>query len=298
MEKIYLSDSGPKVSPAIYGFWRWSAADLDSNKIQKLVDFCLEKGINTFDHADRYADYQAEEAFGKLIKNKSINRDEIILSSKAGICVPSSRNNYKVHHVNTSAKHIQVSVDNSLKNLNTDYLDLFLLENLDAISNIEETAFQLQKMIREGKVKNIGIVNFSVYQHQLLESLIDFPIVSNHVDFNLLDTRAFENGILDYTKQKFMRPLAVSPLAGGRIEKGTDEKALKIRKKLKEFSEKYQSSVESLAVAWILKLGALPLIGTLEENRINNIVEAFNIELEHEDWYALYQSSRPNLSID
>jgi len=109
----------------------------------------------------------------------------------------------------------------------------------------------------------------------------------------LLNTSALDNGIVDYIKQKYMRPLAVSPLAGGRIERGTDEQALKLRKKLNEMATKYDSNIESVAVAWLIKLGALPLIGTLEENRIQNIVDAFEIEMDHQDWYALYNTSRP-----
>ena len=94
-----------------------------------------------------------------------------------------------------------------------------------------------------------------------------------------------------------MRPLAVSPLAGGRIENGTDEQALKLRKKLNEMAMKYDSNIESVAVAWLIKLGALPLIGTLEEKRIQNIVDAFEIEMDHQDWYELYNTTKPTALI-
>jgi hypothetical protein len=113
----------------------------------------------------------------------------------------------------------------------------------------------------------------------------------------LLNTSALDNGIVDYIKQKYMRPLAVSPLAGGRIENGTDEQALKLRKKLNQMATKYDSNIESVAVAWLIKLGALPLIGTLEENRIQNIVDAFEIEMDHQDWYELYNTTKPTPSV-
>ena len=164
---------------------------------------------------------------------------------------------------------------------------------MDPLSDLESTALALEKLKSSGKVKNIGVSNFSVYQHQLLVSYLNIPVVSNHIDLNLLQTTALDNGALDYIKQKYMRPLAVSPLAGGRIEQGTDEIALRVRKKLNEMAAKYESNIESIAVAWVVKLGALPLIGTLEESRIRNIVNSFNIDLEHQDWYDLYQISRP-----
>ena len=88
MEKTYLSDAGPKVSPAIYGFYRWDANEIKFDKMEKIVDLCLELGINTFDHADIYGGYQCEEIFGEIIKNKRIKREDIVLFTKCGLVVP------------------------------------------------------------------------------------------------------------------------------------------------------------------------------------------------------------------
>lgn len=291
MKKVYLSDAGPKVSPAIYGFWRWEAGKGD---MEKIVNLCLELGVNTFDHADRYGDYSCEKRFGEVLAKQSFKRSDIVLFSKCGV---NTTPHYRVNHVNTSAEHITLSVENSLRNLQTDYLDVFLLDQLDPLSDLETTALALEKLKSAGKVKNIGVSNFSVYQHQLLVSYLNIPVVSNHIDLNLLNTAALDNGAIDYIKQKYMRPLATSPLAGGRIENGTDELALKVRKKLLEVAARYDANIESIAVAWLVKLGALPLIGTLEENRIRNIVNSFQINLSHEDWYELYQATKPVSSI-
>ena len=291
MNKIYLSDAGPKVSPAIYGFWRWEVGKGD---MEKIVNLCLELGVNTFDHADRYGDYTCEKRFGEVLAKKSFKRSDIVLFSKCGV---NTTPLYRVNHINTSAEHINHSVENSLRNLQTDYLDVFLLDQLDPLSDLESTALALEKLKSSGKVKNIGVSNFSVYQHQLLVSYLNIPIVSNHIDLNLLNTAALDNGAIDYIKQKYMRPLATSPLDGGRIENGTDELALKVRKKLMEVAARYDANIESIAVAWLVKLGALPLIGTLEENRIRNIVNSFQINLNHEDWYELYHATKPISSI-
>ena len=299
MEKIYLSDAGPKVSPAIYGFWRWENASANSlANMEDIVHLCLELGINTFDHADRYGQYTCEKLFGEVLAKKSFQRSDVVLFSKCGVNLPSpARPEFRIPHIDTSAAHIIKSVENYLKNLQTDYLDIFLLDQLDPLSDIESTALALQKLKNSGKIKNIGVSNFSVHQHQLLVSFLDIPVVSNHIDLNLLNTTALDNGVVDYVKQKYMRPLAVSPLAGGRIESGTDELALKVRKKLIEIAEKYDSNLESIAVAWLVKLGALPLIGTLEEKRIRNIVDSFSIKLDHQDWYELYNASRPSPEV-
>lgn len=294
MEKIYLSDAGPKVSPAIYGFWRWNEyPDAGPVLMERIVKFCLEQGIHTFDHADRYGHYACETLFGDLIRKKVIRRDEVALFSKCGLNIPHrTRPEYREVHFDTSARHIQKSVEASLKNLGTDYLDIFMLEQLDPLSHIEETALTLERLRSEGKIRNIGVSQFTVFQHQLLASILRVPIVTHQMELSLLETTALDNGQLDYSKQRYMRPLAAAPLAGGRIEDGTDAQAERVRHVLRELALQYETNIESLAVAWILKLGALPLIGTADQKRIRNIVNAFSIALDHQDWFRLYHASR------
>jgi len=293
MEKTYLSDAGPKVSPAIYGFYRWGSDEINGNKMEKIIDLCLEVGINTFDHADIYGGYQCEEVFGEIIKDKRIKREDIVLFTKCGLVIPDpSRPEVRVKYYDTSKDHITKSVENSLRKLRTDYIDIFLLNQLDPLSDLEETAITLQKLRDSGKVKNIGVVNFSVFQHQLLSSYFRVPIVTNHIELNLLNTSAFDNGQIDYLKQKYMRPLATAPLAEGQIANSIEKKPLLIRRKLEELASKYNANIESIAVAWVVKLGALPLIGTTDEQRIRNIVGSFDINLGRQDWYELYEASR------
>src|SRR5690242_13160928 len=294
MDKIYLSDSGPKVSPAVYGFWRWEDTSATGAALmEKIINLCLDLGINTFDHADVYGGYQCEELFGNVIKQRSFKREDIVLFTKCGVILPHpNRPDVRVKYYDTSAAHITKSVENSLKKLRTDYIDIFLLDHLDPLSNLEETALTLERLRTTGKIRNIGVANFSVFQHQLLASYLRVPIVTNHIELNLLNTTALDNGQLDYIKQRYMRPLAAAPLAGGRIENGTDELAIRVHYKLEELGKKYGKNVESIAVAWLIKLGALPLIGTLNEQRIRNIVDAFSVDLEQQDWYELYNASR------
>lgn len=296
MEKIYLSDSGPKVSPAVYGFYRWNGNSVNEEKMEKIVNLCLELGINTFDHGDTYGGYTCEEIFGNVFKRSGIKRESIVLFTKCGINIPhANRPDYRVKHYDTSREHILNSLEHSLRNLRTDYIDVFLLNQLDPLSNLEETALTLEKLKDSGKIKNVGVVNFSVFQHQLLSSYLRIPIVTNHIELNLLNTSAFDNGQVDYIKQKYMRPLATSPLAEGKIANSNEKIPLRIRGKLEEFAAKYNSHFESVAIAWLVKLDALPLIGTTDEQRIRNIAEAFKIKLDRQDWYELYAVSRGEL---
>lgn len=285
MNKVYLSDSGPKVSEAIYGFWRWTdnGAETVAN-MERIVNLCLELGINTFDHADIYGNYTIEEYFGKLIQQKAIKREEIVLFSKCGV----RKSDKGYTYFDNTEKYLLESVNNSLKRLKTDYLDIFLLNQIDMISNPEETAQILRELVNSGKIKHVGVSNLTVFQHQLLESYLRKPIVTNHIELNLINTSAIEDGRLDFIKQRFSKPLAWAPLAGGKILDGTDAKSSIIRAKLTEIGEKYDANVEQTAVAWLLQLGTLPIIGSLSEERIRNAVSATEIKLSHEDWYEIY----------
>ena len=294
MERIYLSDAGPKVSPAIYGFYRWNEETVSNSlTMEKIINQCLELGINTFDHAKYYGSQKCEELFGKVISEKSVKREDIVIFTKCGLRLPHPSNpEVRVKHYDSSSAHILSSVEDSLNKLKTDYIDIFLLDHLDPLADLEETALTLRKLKESGKVKNIGIVNFSVFEHQLLASYLKEPIVTNHIELNLLNTSALDNGQLNYIKQRYMRPLASAPLAAGRISVGTDDEAVRVRRKLQEIAPKYDADIESIAVAWLIKLGALPLIGTTNIQRIKNIVSAFDIELDQQDWYDLYWASR------
>jgi predicted oxidoreductase len=261
--------------------------------MEKVINLCLGLGINTFDHADIYGNYQCEELFGKAMRRKSFKREDIVLFTKCGLLIPyPGQANTRVEHYDTSRRHILKSLENSLRRLKTDYIDIFLLNHFDPLADLEETALTLSQVRESGKVKNIGISNFSVFQHQLLASYLKVPIVTNHIELNLLNTSALDNGQIDYIKQKYMRPLASAPLAEGRIATGKDIQAVRVRRKLQELSPKYNANIESIAVAWLIKLGALPLIGTRSEQRIRNIAGAFNIQLDSQDWYELYTASR------
>lgn len=293
MEKIYLSDSGPKVSPAIYGFYRWEEKEVTVSRMERIVQLCLEQGINTFDHGDTYGGYTCEDLFGQVVKQSGIKREDLVLFTKCGINLPhASHPEYRVKHFDTSREHIIHSVENSLRKLRTDYIDVFLLNQLDPLSNLEETAITLEKLKDSGKIKNVGVVNFSVFQHQLLSAYLRIPIVTNHIELNLLNTAAFDNGQVDYIKQKYMRPLATSPLAEGEIANSIEKTPLRVRAKLEELAARYNTHFESVATAWLFRLGALPLVGTTNEDRIRNIVAGFNISLDRQDWYELYAVSR------
>lgn len=294
MEKISLGENGPEVSPVIYSFWR-ALEDPDGisyKTVQAKLHACLDLGITTFDHADIYGNYQIETLFGKAIKESRIKREDIVLSTKCGInIIDSSRPEYRTRFYDSSPEHINKSVERSLQNLGTDYIDILLLHHPDPLMDADETASALTTLVKRGIVKHVGVANFTVHQHQLLQSRLSIPIITNHLELNLLNVKSITDGTIDFIKQQYSRPLAWSPLAGGRLEDKNDESTFNIRSTLKRIATNYGINEEQLAIAWLLKLGALPIVGTNSITRIKNATTAVDVNLYKQDWYEIYFSA-------
>jgi predicted oxidoreductase len=292
MKQLYINESGPQGSAAIYGFWRWHEEDLHESKhFEDVVLFTRELGITTYDLSPAFAYGQLETAFGKLFEKGVLNRRELILSTKAGIRYFSGSHGSGIFY-DLSPQNIIKSLDESLKRLQTDSIDIFILEHYDHLSNFEQTASVLLKLQRMGKIKYFGVSNFNVFQQRLLSNYLSQPIITNHLELNLLETSALHDGRLDFIREQHSKPMAFSPLADGRILLGEDAQAVKLRLALTQIGKKYEANVEQTAVAWVNKLGALPIIGSKEKRRIQNAATANAINLSHEDWYFLYNATR------
>ena len=286
-KKVLLSDSGPEISNSVYSFWRWqNQEDLTIEKVSEILSFALSLGVNAFDVSPLYGNGKIEVLVGQAIQNLKINRENIVIFSKISIKKPNSEGNFNYQALND--KNIQIQIEASLENLKTDYIDVLLIDGFDPLMNVELVASTLTGLQLREKIKHIGVSDFNVQQHKLLASRLSSEIVTNHFELNLLQIDALKDGRIDFIKENYSKPMAFGPLADGRILTGQDEKALKIRSYLEELSKKYNSNIEQLAVAWIYKLGALPIIGSLSKERIQNAASASEINLSYEDWHLIY----------
>jgi predicted oxidoreductase len=136
MEKVYLSENGPEISQIIYSFWRAEEeeAQLTAKAVEEKVHKCLELGVNTFDHADHYGHYRIESLFGKVLQEKSIRREDVVISTKCGLTGFDGKDGATPYYDNTG-ENIRRSAESSLKNLKTDYIDIFLLEQFDPLAD-------------------------------------------------------------------------------------------------------------------------------------------------------------------
>lgn len=293
--RIKLHEEGPEFSKLAAGFWRLSEWNMTTSELIEFIENCLDFGITTFDHADIYGSYQNEAIFGKALKERPDLRSKMELVSKCGICLPvDNRPEYKIQHYNTTAEHIRSSVENSLKVLQTDYLNLILIHRPDPLMDASEMAEIFMTLRKEGKIHHVGVSNFTPSQFQLFQSKLDIPLVTNQVECSLLHLDPIYDGTFDQSQQYNISPMIWSPFAGGKLFTGNSKRIKRIKKTGKKLCNKYGVDLDQLALAWCMKLpcNPQPVLGTGNKDRIIKAVNALDINLERQDWFRLLQASK------
>lgn len=280
-------------SPLIIGTMRLGSwdANLDTPDLQAFVEACLGLQMTSFDHADIYGDYTTEAAFGKMLKQAPRLRDQLQIITKCGIRrVCEQRPDHRIKSYDSSKEHIMWSVENSLRELETEYLDMLLLHRPDYLMQPDEIAEVFTDLLSSGKVKSFGVSNFTPAQFQLLNEA--FPLATNQVEISITQQQTFEDGTLDQCMQHGIRPQAWSPLGGGNIFT-ENEQATRIKTIAKPMMDKYDASFDQIVLAWLLRhpSGILPVLGTTKIERVKTAVKALDIELTRTEWYDLWQAA-------
>ncbi|WP_299891485.1 aldo/keto reductase family oxidoreductase [uncultured Lacinutrix sp.] len=277
-----------KYSKIIAGTMTWGiwGNKLSKTEMIKRMHHCIDNNITTFDHADIYGDYSTENDFGKALVESKIDRSSIELISKCGIQYLGEARAYnKVKHYDYSKEYIISSAETSLKNLKTDYLDLFLLHRPSPLMEGEIIADAFETLQKEGKVKRFGVSNFTPSQMELVSKHAN--ISANQIEFSLTQHSAMHDGTLDYMTVNNINAMSWSPL--GSVFREDNEQTRRIHKQLGELIDKYKATEDQLLLAWILKHPANihPVIGTTNPDRIKNAAKAVDIELDLEDWFLI-----------
>lgn len=294
MIKTQLS-SDFHLSRIVHGHWRLADWKLSKQDLLKLTEQCVELGVTSFDHADIYGNYTCEALFGDSLALNSSLRNEIQIISKCGIKLATDKYpKRKLKTYDYSYKHIISSVENSLRNLKTDYLDLLLLHRPSPFFKPEEVAEAFSDLKQSGKVLNFGVSNFSSQQSEMLNSFTDEKLVTNQVEISPACLEHFENGNIDSFLKERIKPMVWSPLAGGRLFNPKTKQEKQITKTLFDIAEELDiETIDQVIYAWLLKhpVGMLPIVGTSKIERIKNAVDALKIEMSHEQWFQIYASS-------
>lgn len=275
-----------------WGIW---GARFSENDYLQMIQSCVDAGVTTFDHADIYGHYTVEEEFGKALSLSQNLRSQIQIITKCGInLVTPNRPSNTIKYYDTSKEHILQSVDNSLRNLGTDYLDVLLLHRPDPLMNPHEVAETFTMLKESGKVLQFGVSNFNESQTSLICKF--FPIKYNQIEISVLKLSGFTNGTLDQCIKEDITPLAWSPLGGGKFFDDDDERNKKIIAVADYLAEKYNASVDQILLAWLFKhpSGIVPVLGTVKPIRIQRAMDAIKINLTTEEWYLLWRASTGN----
>ena len=301
MKKVNFGSTGKQVPAIVMGCMRMK--ELTVKEAAKLVDAAMAEGVDFFDHADIYGKGACESLFGRVFEQTEFRREDIILQSKCGI-VPGVMYDF-------SKEHILQSVEESLRRLRTDYLDILLLHRPDALMEPEEVAEAFDLLEGSGKVRHFGVSNHTPMQIQLLKKCVRQDLLVNQLQFsipfsnmvasgleaNMLTDGAVnrDNSVLDFCRLHDMTIQAWSPFQYGFFE-GVfvdSEKYPELNQVLADLAEKYGTTKTGIASAWIFRHPAKiqMVAGTTNLKRLREIALAADIRLTREEWYQLYLSA-------
>lgn len=277
----------------VIGCMRWGiwGEQFSTKQYEQIINQCLSVDLNIFDHADIYGHYTTEADFGKALIGNSSLRNKIKLITKCGInMLTPNRPHHNIKSYDTSAVHIIKSVEQSLKNFHTDYIDTLLIHRPDILLNAEEVASAVTRLKIEGKIKTFGVSNFSPSQVALVNRHI--AIEHHQVEISVTNLDAFNNGVLDQCKLENIEAQSWSPMGNSLFSEKT-EKNLRILVEAEALAKKYECSVNQVILAFLYTHPSKisPVIGTTKFERILEAKKAMEINLTREDFYKLWSAS-------
>lgn len=280
------------LSPVVAGCWRMAEWGQGVDQRVRWIEQCLDLGITSFDHADIYGGYTVEALFGDALRAAPGLRQRLQLVSKCGIkLVSPQRPANRFHCYDTGAAHVRASVEQSLRNLGTDHLDLLLIHRPDPLMQPDELAATFQALRQEGKVRAFGVSNHSPTQLALLHRRV--PLVTNQVEFSPLQMRALADGTLDQCTDLGLQPMIWSPLARGELFSAGHAQAQRVRAALDDLARRHGYSPATAAYAWILRHPSrpVPITGSRRIEALAEATAALALQLDAEDWTQVWQAS-------
>jgi len=287
-----LGTSGIEVSPIAWGMWRLAEDGRTAAEAAKLVHAALEAGINFLDTADIYGFDgsggfgDAEALLGDVLVAEPTLRSRMVLATKGGIMPPLP--------YDQSAEYLNAALDASLRRLKTDCIDLYQIHRPDILAHPQEVARVLDDAVTSGKIRTIGVSNFTQAQTAALNHFLGQKLVSTQPEISPLRIDCFENGELDQAMMLGLTPLAWSPLGGGRLAKPESARDKAICAALDTVAAAQGVSRTVAAYSWLMAhpAGIIPIIGSQQVERIAEGAAALKVRWTRTDWYAVLVAAR------
>jgi predicted oxidoreductase len=291
--RIATRANGLELSRIVAGMWRMVEWNMTVGQRIALIEQCIAMGVTSFDHADIYGNYGVEGLFGEALRAQPSLRDRIELVSKCGIRLLSNkRPEHAIQHYDTTAGHIVASAEESLRQLHTDRLDLLLIHRPDPLMDFDEIAEAFTRLKQAGKVRHVGVSNFSRHQFEALNRRVE--LATNQVEFSPLHVAPMFDETFDGLQDMKVAPMIWSPLAGGRLFTLNDANAENLRLVVKEIADRLHQPFASVIFAWIMQLPSrpIPLTGSGRIEAIAVAVAGASFKLSRTDWFAILRAAR------
>ena len=287
-----LGASGIAVSPIAWGMWRLAEGGRSAADAAKLVHAALDTGITLLDTADIYGFDgaggfgDAEALLGEVLAAEPGLRGRMVLATKGGIMPPLP--------YDQSSEYLNAAIDASLRRLGTDVVDLWQIHRPDILAHPQEVARTLDAAVAGGKIRTLGVSNFTTAQIAALNHFLGHKLVATQPEISPLRIDCFENGELDQAMQFGLTPLAWSPLGGGRLAAPAGDRALQVAAALDIVADKAGVPRSVAAYSWLMAhpAGIIPIIGSQNAQRIAEGAAALTVCWTREDWYAVLVAAR------
>ena len=305
MKKINLGSEGlsvPIVGLGCMGMTGFEEGNMygEANEQEAIATIhrSLELGGNFLDTADLYGPFKNEQLIAKAIAG---NRDKYIIATKFGWEIDD--NDKVTWAINGKKEYIKKAVERSLKNLNTEYIDLYYMHRLDKTTPIEETMEAMAELVKEGKVGYLGLSEVSSATIKRAHAV--HPVTAVQSEYSLFERTTEERGILRTLDELGIGFVAYSPLGRGflsghirtiddlaendfrraipRFQEAHFDKNIELVKAIEEMAEEKQITTSQLALAWIISKGILPIPGTKRRTYVEQNIAACEIELNEAD---------------
>ncbi|TWI42078.1 putative oxidoreductase [Pseudoduganella flava] len=289
---VRTSDDGLALSRIVAGMWRMGEWGMTPQQRLALIEQCMELGVTSFDHADIYGNYGVEALFGEALALRPTLRERMQIVGKCGIqLVSPARPAHTIKQYDTSAEHILASVDNSLKALRTDYLDLLLIHRPDPLMDFDEIAETFEGLRAAGKVKHFGVSNFSRHQFESLHRRI--ALATNQVEFSPLHLAPLYDETFDGLQDRRVAPMIWSPLGGGRLFRD-DAASAPLRAAIEQVAAETGRPFASVVFAWIMRLpcAPIPLTGSGRIEAIAEAVQGAQFALTRTQWFGILRAAQ------